>query len=308
MKYRYLFFLLLFFFLISLISLQNNSRLRCSSFGHKYLDDILGLELGLKECVNLNGNNIVSENKNTNEDQHVYNKDLRYQFVTNKKKYSCPESLDVIVILGQSNAANHLLTNEYENTSNFNFYENSCYSLSDPVLGTTGKMGSIVPAIASKLNNKKPIIFITNAWGGSSILSWSSNDSYLTKYARDNIRKVTEKNILKYIIWIQGETDIGSDINYFEQFLKFKNNLFFNIDDSKIKDVKFIVTQTSKCNGVEDTKLSRYQKKLSSVENIILTEVTDNLDENYRYDGCHYNSFGTEIIASEISKIINSEY
>ena len=31
----------------------------------------------------------------------------------------------------------------------------------------------------------------------------------------------------------------------------------------------------------------------------------DSLDINYRFDDCHFNKFGTEEIAIEISKIIN---
>ena len=38
---------------------------------------------------------------------------------------------------------------------------------------------------------------------------------------------------------------------------------------------------------------------------VYVTNVTDNLDINYRFDECHFNKFGTEEIANEIAKIIN---
>jgi hypothetical protein len=37
-----------------------------------------------------------------------------------------------------------------------------------------------------------------------------------------------------------------------------------------------------------------------------VTNTTDNLDINYRFDDCHFNKFGTEKIAVEIAKIINN--
>ena len=37
-----------------------------------------------------------------------------------------------------------------------------------------------------------------------------------------------------------------------------------------------------------------------------MTNTTDNLDINYRFDDCHFNKFGTEKIAIEIAKIIKA--
>ena len=47
------------------------------------------------------------------------------------------------------------------------------------------------------------------------------------------------------------------------------------------------------------------QKALKNIKNVFVNEVTDNLDFNYRYDFCHFNKFGAEIITDEIANIIN---
>jgi hypothetical protein len=54
--------------------------------------------------------------------------------------------------------------------------------------------------------------------------------------------------------------------------------------------------------------LNSQQKKLAEKDKTLVTNTTDNLDINYRFDNCHFNKFGTEKIASEISKLINKSY
>ena len=73
-------------------------------------------------------------------------------------------------------------------------------------------------------------------------------------------------------------------------------------------DVKFIITKDSICDfGRIDNEISKQKKYLAKKEkNIFFTEVVGNLDSNYRYDGCHFNKFGTEEIAKEISSILNN--
>ena len=273
----------------------NNENIRCSSFGYKFLDDILGLDVGHKRCLDAKKYLQWIEGQ-------------RYHEITNKKQVKCPINSDVMVIIGQSNSANTVLTKEYSESKNLNYFKKKCYLLSDPVLGATDSMNSIVPSLSSKLKNKKPIIFITNGWGGTSVSHWSPLESPLTKYVRNNIADLIENNNLKYIIWIQGEADSGSGIDYVNHFKQFRTNLFRNLKDKNLESVKFIITQTSICNTDRDEILNAQQKSLKKLKNTIITDVTDNLDGKYRYDGCHFNSRGAEKITDEISSIINVDF
>ena len=133
------------------------------------------------------------------------------------------------------------------------------------------------------------------------------NDSKLTEYTRKNISELISNNNLKFIIWIQGESDSGRNVNYLENFKKFKSNLLRDFDFEDIKNTKFIVSQTSICGDLKpiDQNLISQQRALKNIKNVFVTEVTDNLDFNYRYDFCHFNKFGAEIITDEIANIIN---
>ena len=108
---------------------------------------------------------------------------------------------------------------------------------------------------------------------------------------------------------MQGESDAFKNIDYISHFKQMRQILLDGIDDSKLIDNKFIITQTSICNSKQDKILTGHQKELGMLFNdVIVTDITDNLDNNYRYDGCHFNKFGTEAITNEISKIINKKF
>ena len=232
-----------------------------------------------------------------NERNHNFNTDLFYE---------TSSSHDVIVLIGQSNSANSVISKTYPTSKHLNYLNNKTYFLSNPVLGANGDKYCVAPAIAQKLKSKKPVIFLTNGWGGTSIYDWSHPKSMLTKYVRNNLKNLLKKHHLKYIIWIQGESDNNTDVDYIKEFNLFKQNLFKGLNKNKIKKLQFIVTQTSICGSKRDEVLNRQQKELAKEPNITVTNTTDNLDINYRFDDCHFNKFGTEKIAVEIAKIINN--
>ena len=177
--------------------------------------------------------------------------------------------------------------------------------MSNPVLGANGDKDSVAPAIAAKLKSKKPYIFLTNGWGGTSIYDWSHPNSMLVKYVKRNLKDLLKIHRLKYLIWIQGESDNNTDVDYIKEFNIFRNNLLSGISNKQLKEAKWIITQTSICGSKRDHILNAQQKKLAQRDNVYVTKVTDSLDINYRFDDCHFNKFGTEEIAIEISKIIN---
>ena len=303
------------FSLIVLIVTIQNDKLRCSSLGSKIVDNILNIEAGTMKCEKLYYTGVL---KNPDSEsisfikEKDYSESIRFNNISSKIELDCPTNSDIIVIIGQSNSANHGLSKIIESNKDLNFFNNNCYSLSEPVLGATGRGHSITSSLSSKIKNKKPIIFLTNGWGGTSIKEWSIHGSVLTTYANENIKELVKNNNLKYVIWIQGESDKNnSGINYIKHFENFKKQLFKSINPEKLKDLKIIVTQTSIC-GYYDTSAQHIvsqQKKLGEIySNVIVTNVSDNLDLNFRHDGCHFNVLGIERITDEISEIINKSY
>ncbi|MDC1184629.1 sialate O-acetylesterase, partial [Alphaproteobacteria bacterium] len=183
--------------------------------------------------------------------------------IKNKKLFNASTSLDIIVLIGQSNSANSVLSKTYLQSKHLNFYNKKTYQLSNPVLGANGDKDCIAPAIANKIKSKKPVIFLTNGWGGTSIYDWSHPKSMLTKYVRNNLKHLLKRHSLKYVIWIQGESDNNSDVDYVKEFNLFRTNLFKGIEKKKYNNSKFIITQTSICGTDRDRALNTQQKKLA---------------------------------------------
>lgn len=229
----------------------------------------------------------------------------RIQPNKNKTRVDVLSKRDIIILFGQSNSANSVLSNEYFRSKHLNYFNKKFYRLSNPVLGANGDKDSVAPAIAAKLKSKKPYIFLTNGWGGTSIYDWSHPNSMLVKYIKRNLKDLLKIHRLKYLIWIQGESDNNTDVDYIRQFNIFRDNLFSGISNKQLQKAKWIITQTSICGNKRDHVLNAQQKKLAQRDKVYITKVTDSLDINYRFDDCHFNKFGTEKIAIEISKIIN---
>jgi hypothetical protein len=275
--------------------------IRCSPIGIKILDDILGFDKAPCKFLSLS--------LTLHPLQEHFPEAVRYHNLSSKKEMKCPKQARVVVVIGQSNAANHVLSRTYINKKHLNYFNGKCYELKGSMLGATGKGVSIVPAIASKIESTLPYIFITAAWGGTSVLEWGATNSDLSKYVNKNLKQLQNAgHKLHAVIWLQGEDDNIRNTRP-EEYILYFNKMKFQILEGLIDNdgVKFIVTQTTFCgmNGV-NIKLRNAQKSLANDKNTFVTEGTDNILTNYRFDLCHLNIFGTEAIAKEISSILNS--
>ena len=288
-------FFFIFFCSVLLIFLFffNAQKIKCFQLGDFFFDKLLGMN---SDCYERKVKGIIYP--------LVKNLDARYAYFENKNMVNCPHNSTVILISGQSNASNFLKNSKKYKNKHFNYFNGKCYNLSNPVLGAEGEMSSLIPAIATKLNSPSKIIFFTSGRGGMNIKHANHDNKVFINYnkkALDDLEK--NNNILKFFVWIQGESDRGNSEHYLDNF----TNMFNNItNDLKNKDnINLIITQTSRCFDQDDPKLRKVQKKISMIRNKSIQVInTDKLGNEFRYDKCHYNQKGIEKISFEISKII----
>ena len=198
---------------------------------------------------------------------------------------------------------------KYENKLHVNYFNGSCFALDNPVFGADDNKGSVVPAIASKLVSKTPYIFLATGWGGTSIKDWDEDRSILSNYTNNALKDLKKKgHNLSAVVWVQGESDsifiTGQEIDYISYFNKMKSNILRGLNNKQ--NIKFVITQSTRCfRNPRDKKLNAKQLQLGNDKNTYVTEVTDNLGMEYRYDKCHLNELGVEEAAKEISSVLN---
>ena len=162
----------------------------------------------------------------------------------------------MILIIGQSNSANSGVSKITENKNNLNFNpeDGFCYELSEPVLGATGMKSSITSSIGEKIISNRPIIFLNKGVGGSSIEEWIK---FYSLDLNKILTKILEKNNLKIIIWMQGESEsIESSKNYFKNFEILKSQIFNNLS-LKFEDVNFIITKSTYCGSSSEIYIAK---------------------------------------------------
>lgn len=116
----------------------------------------------------------------------------------------------IALVFGQSNAANNgQVAYRPHEPAVYNYYKGNLYTARDPLIGATGKGGSVWTRLADLLIDSglyKKVILVPIAVGGSAIGRWTSGDCSVR--LEQTLRFLDSQHIkLTHIFWHQGETD-----------------------------------------------------------------------------------------------------
>ncbi|MBJ6122619.1 sialate O-acetylesterase [Sphingomonas mollis] len=130
------------------------------------------------------------------------------QIVTGLPKVSvpCPSSAQAFLVIGQSHASNTGVERHRPTATAYAFDDGDCYSLMDPMPGTTGRSGSIWPAFADALGH--PSVIANIAISGSAIEQWTTSEQ-MAKVRRTLAAMKATGYPDPIIIFMQGETNAG---------------------------------------------------------------------------------------------------
>lgn len=135
----------------------------------------------------------------------------QYNVTAGKTSTPCPKQTPrtvVIVILGQSNAANS--AEERHQSRAINWFDGRCYLASDPMLGASGDGGSVWPLVASSLLERHDqVILVPLAIAGSPIVRWSSGGDLAARMQRALDQLGNQGYRPTHVLWHQGESDAG---------------------------------------------------------------------------------------------------
>ncbi len=223
----------------------------------------------------------------------------------------------IALAFGQSNAANNgqkLYTTH--NASVFNYYGRKLYTAKDPLMGNTGKGGSVWTRLGDRLIDSglyKKVIFIPIAVGGSAIECWVSDGDCFEKL-QQTLKTLNSQHIrLTHIFWHQGEMDNllnTSTAKYKEQLGAILQTL------RKYQSADFYVSKASyhpgaiaKPLGVDSVIRNAQKEFISENKGVLLGPDTDTIIHTiHRHDSVHFSDFGMTAYAQQwFNAIINKK-
>lgn len=233
----------------------------------------------------------------------------------NKHEVPCPPQTDrtmVLLIAGQSNAANSGGQRYVGLPNVVNYFAGKCYAAASPLLGATGISGdpwTLLGNMIIERNLADRVVLVASAMSGSSIERWKDG-APLNLMLRSVISDLATHYRITGILWHQGEWDHGSmtQSDYSAKFL----SLVESIRRLEV-DAPIYISVASRCD-VTDTPwtpvnpIADAQRALPDSRRGILRGVdTDALITSIdRTDDCHFAGSGLEKFAAAWVSILEA--
>lgn len=238
---------------------------------------------------------------------------LRLAFYPGKVKIECPKQTDktaVILAIGQSNISNshEKFFKSQHGDKVVNYYNGDCFIANSPLLGSENFKGESLTLLGNKLINSKKfdrIILIPSGVGGTNMYQWKKGEKFNFMLA-DTIKKVTSRFLITHVLWQQGEAD-ASGYRSGEEYKSGFYSMLSTIRELNVLAPVFVAVSTHCYNNIPlDNPVSRALKTLpSNSEKIFIGADTDKyINDDQRYDKCHFNSRGQEKFSLLWTKII----
>lgn len=251
------------------------------------------------------------------------NKGIESEFV------KCPTDSLVVGFAGQSNNANSVPRTNLKRLNNaymYDYLSNSCTVYSEPVIGTDGQgRGHVATNTVENLRQlgfKKPIIIVGFARGGSPLLDWSDGPySQRTKLVAKSLKN--NGMTMDFLLWHQGESDAKPYIGFVnKQYFYGRKDLptqrlewyerlltkYLTQVRGEFPNIAVGVAIASYCNGDDSLAVRQAQRRVALKLDYADTTInTDNLKgTQYRYDDCHFNAAGAEVIGKNYAEFIST--
>lgn len=231
------------------------------------------------------------------------------------ERLDCPRGALVIVTGGQSNAANVLSEPLAADprAAAFMIHAGACYRLRDPVLGASGRGGSLWTGLGSAIWRRtgRPVVFVNGAVAGTQLGDWLDRRSgYLARLAGETRRARAAGLAADYVFWIQGETDAAvslAPVTYVAQMEALI--AAFDAAGAVPPGTPWLVYRSTRCmerpgNGPAiDAALAGLAARS---ERVILGPLASRLGPEARYDGCHFNGQGRARLIEATMAIIEA--
>ncbi|MBV8850133.1 MAG: hypothetical protein JOZ16_11180 [Methylobacteriaceae bacterium] len=235
-----------------------------------------------------------------------------------KRSTECPSQSDrtaVILIIGQSNAANSG-GQRFESQSRHvaAYFDGKCDIAASPLLGTSGIGGEPWSAAGDRLVIEgafDDIVLITAAISGSGLSEWLPGHD-LNAMLKRVIEDTQRRYKITHVLWQQGETDFSigtTEDAYITGFRALASDL-----RAWGVTAPIYVAIATRCDVLAaqwsvDNAISRAQRMLAASGQGLAAGIDGDslLDPLDRYDGCHFAGSGLTKVIDAWTKILGAK-
>lgn len=207
----------------------------------------------------------------------------------------------VVLVMGQSNAANYGETRRRARRAvyNYNWMDGRCYRAEDPLLGATGDGGSIWTRLGDALIERstfREVLLAPIAVGGTTIRDWAGPNGPSARAVATAHALAHYGLTISHVVWQQGAADHDTPrAVYVRLFSSMVEYLRGNGIDAPI----FVAVETICGNdGVEAIRQAQYEipQRLPDVFPGPDADTLDRLADR-QPDSCHYSDRGLDALA-----------
>lgn len=220
----------------------------------------------------------------------------------------CPREARSLLVLGQSNAANHVSGRFPDpipsNLLQFDWETQRCRAYREPLLGASGNGGNpITPAaIALARASERPLVVTAVGWGSTTAGRWAHGDMAI-RHLRALEAMQRHGLIPQVMLWHQGESDRdhppASYIAAVETVIARTRQLN--------PELSVGLALATVCDSPPATALRHAQQRLaSSHPQHFISADSDAIppDPRHREGGCHFTPEGARLLAAQYVKTL----
>ena len=203
------------------------------------------------------------------------------------------QRLMVVVVVGQSNAANHGQTPRRAANGVYSYYRGRCFAAQDPLPGASGDGGSVWTRLGDMIvarGMSEAVLFVPLAVGSPRVDQWTAGE--LPGRLATTIGLLKEQGFnITHLLWHQGEADAKAHTSAADYQRSFRAML------AKIREqgvtAPIYVSLATHCGATPDKTIREAQSGLvDPAQRILAGPDTDALSDEFRMQRCHFSDSG----------------
>ena len=207
--------------------------------------------------------------------------------------------LMVVVVFGQSNAANHGETPQRAANGVYSYYRGRCFVALDPLPGASGDGGSVWTRLGDMIVARgmtEAVLFVPLAVTSTRIDQWTTGE--LRERLSTTIKLLNDQGFnITHLLWHQGEADAKAHTSAADYQRSFRV-LLATIREQGVK-APIYVSLATQCGATPDKTIREAQSSLvDPAQRILPGPDTDALGDEFRMQRCHFSDRGLARAAS----------